>query len=617
MPDLVHDIVRYQNKRGGAHRAGTLTTGPLERMEYYLRDHFKGRPLRSVETGCGASTILFSHYAQEHTAYCYDDKAEENSSVNFALGFPGLKNNVNWVFGPTQRTIFANPLKHDVDIVLIDGPHGYPFPELEYFAFYERLKAGGILIVDDIHIPTINNLYRFLMQDDGFHPHGITGATAYFQRSDRPAFNMEGDDWWLQRYNVQKFPARRFDRIEENFKLPVGIDFQGKLNEPPPLLARGFSLQNGRPVTEGYTSLVQLKLGLKAPTKLTFDVELTPAGVAERRNRLSDRPGFSVIVDGQEIGSYDFEGAGRRRIRFEAQTRGSEVVDLEFRHRGLLSGNALPDWEKSESFDNRYPNFWLDSIAVASDDRPDARPNRISRVDGSVMSFDYRAERVSFLVNDEADSVQAFHASGQFYEAEELERIRAHLPEKASILDVGAHLGNHTVFLGKFADARVIIPIEPQPGAGACLRINCALNSLTNVDFSFLGTALSDQAGVGQTFTYSKHNTGGTVIRQAEEGAVQIAKGDDLFAGHSFDFIKIDVEGMELKVLGGLAATIKRCRPILFVEVTEANEAQFRRLMRDWSYAILWSGQTYPKLTNFLLEPGKPAKPGRRWFWRS
>ena len=34
--------------------------------------------------------------------------------------------------------------------VLIDGPHGYPFPEIEYFYFYPRLKPGALLVVDDI-----------------------------------------------------------------------------------------------------------------------------------------------------------------------------------------------------------------------------------------------------------------------------------------------------------------------------------------------------------------------------------------------------------------------------------------------------------------------------------
>ena len=37
------------------------------------------------------------------------------------------------------------------------------------------------------------------------------------------------------------------------------------------------------------------------------------------------------------------------------------------------------------------------------------------------------------------------------------------------------------------------------------------------------------------------------------------------------DWIKIDVEGYEARVLRGAAATIARCRPGLFIEVDDAN----------------------------------------------
>ncbi len=209
MSQLVNRIVRYQEQIGGAHRAGTCSAGPLEKLEWYLVEYFDSRPIRSIETGCGASTIVFANYATRHTAYCYDDREFDASSVKYAQDFPGFREDrVDWIFGPTQRTVFEHPPTEQVDLVLLDGPHGYPFPELEYFAFYNWLRPGGILIVDDIHIPTINRFYRFLLEDESFLRHGLASTTAYFQRTNAPAFNMEGDDWWLQRYNAQRFPGR-------------------------------------------------------------------------------------------------------------------------------------------------------------------------------------------------------------------------------------------------------------------------------------------------------------------------------------------------------------------------------------------------------------------------
>jgi len=39
--------------------------------------------------------------------------------------------------------------------------HGYPFPEMEYYFIYPHLEENALLIVDDIHIQNIYNLFIF------------------------------------------------------------------------------------------------------------------------------------------------------------------------------------------------------------------------------------------------------------------------------------------------------------------------------------------------------------------------------------------------------------------------------------------------------------------------
>src|SRR5687767_7981949 len=53
--NLIAEIESHQALRGGAHRAGTLTTAPLRAIEAYLTNHFGDRQIQTVETGCGAS----------------------------------------------------------------------------------------------------------------------------------------------------------------------------------------------------------------------------------------------------------------------------------------------------------------------------------------------------------------------------------------------------------------------------------------------------------------------------------------------------------------------------------------------------------------------------------
>jgi FkbM family methyltransferase len=601
MSTLVERITEYEAKIG-MHRAGSLAPAPLDKLEWYLQSYFEGKAVRSVETGCGASTIIFAQYAAQHTVYCFDDRSEDRSSVSYAQNFPGFGHKyTRWIYGPTQRTIFSQPLEHAVDIVLIDGPHGYPFPELEYFAFYPWLQQGGILIVDDIHIPTINNLYKFLLQDDSFRADGVVATTAYFRRAEAAAFNMEGDGWWLQRYNAQRFPRVTLDRPVDGVRLPISLVFDRRLATGAPILARGFSVLDTPPVSEGAVSNLELRLARDVPAEVTIQLDIEPVCVDER-----DGCGMSVLVNTKEVGRWPFTSSGRQTVELRAPTNRAETLSLEFWNYGLKTGNELKDWVKSESFDGRMPNFWLHAITVSDSA---ARPVSVRRADGSIITFDYEGQEFSFFVDQAEDSIEIFHTVGRFYELDELEMLRAHVPAGMCVLDIGAHVGNHTVYFEKVMQARRVLAVEPAPRAQFLLRTNCALNRLRNVDLSYLGKALGRQRASGSLVRDTSTNSGGVSLRVGP-GAVPIYKGDDLFAGETLDLIKIDVEGMELDVLAGLARTIERCRPVMFIEVRDENRSALMTTLQHWRYDVIWAGQMYPQLTNVLVKPS--ANP-RTW----
>jgi hypothetical protein len=88
-----------------------------------------------------------------------------------------------------------------IQVALIDGPHGYPFPELEYYYIYQQLDAGALLIIDDVNIPSIKNMADFLKKDDMFQWLETVGKTAFFRRTDAPLFDPLGDGWWDQGFN--------------------------------------------------------------------------------------------------------------------------------------------------------------------------------------------------------------------------------------------------------------------------------------------------------------------------------------------------------------------------------------------------------------------------------
>ena len=208
---------------------------------------------------------------------------------------------------------------------------------------------------------------------------------------------------------------------------------------------------------------------------------------------------------------------------------------------------------------------------------------------------------VQFCVVDPADTIQREHLKGQFYEPEELAIIRRYMPRDAVFCDIGANIGNHTLYVLKYLDVKRSILFEPNPDAISLLTTNIAVNGIKDrCDLSNLGFGLGDQDAAGFDFDTPDRNLGGTRLVD-DGGAIEVRRGDDLLGDQPIDFIKLDVEGMELKVLDGLKRVIARNRPTLFIEVDKENADTFQTWVKANDYEIRERFQRYEENENFLL----------------
>ncbi|MEX2303843.1 MAG: class I SAM-dependent methyltransferase [Bryobacterales bacterium] len=177
----------------------TATTFPTKVLRAIARRLAQRSVRHSAETGSGASTLLFSQFSEDHTVFADDAGSGSVRNVeSSALLRPGV---VQFVEGPTQRTLPSHHFSNRLDAVLLDGPHAYPFPELEYYFLYPHLDTGALLIVDDIQIRGVHNLFEFLRRDRMFRLDEVVHTTAFFTRTDAPTFSPAADGWWEQEYN--------------------------------------------------------------------------------------------------------------------------------------------------------------------------------------------------------------------------------------------------------------------------------------------------------------------------------------------------------------------------------------------------------------------------------
>jgi hypothetical protein len=200
------------------HRAGTFSAVVLEAI---VR-HATARPVQhSVETGSGASTLLFSHVSEDHTVFAMDFGTDSIRSIEHS---PLLRREVvTFVEGPTQLMLPRHAFAHGLQLVLLDGPHGYPFPDLEYYHVYPHLDPDALLIVDDIQIPTITNLFDFISADEMFDLQEVVETTAFFRRTDAPTFPQTEDGWWTQRYNKRALEGTDTELL--NLTPPERVEF--------------------------------------------------------------------------------------------------------------------------------------------------------------------------------------------------------------------------------------------------------------------------------------------------------------------------------------------------------------------------------------------------------
>jgi FkbM family methyltransferase len=141
-----------------------------------------------------------------------------------------------------------------------------------------------------------------------------------------------------------------------------------------------------------------------------------------------------------------------------------------------------------------------------------------------------------------------------------------------TVLDIGANIGITTCVLSLAAHQGRVFSFEPDPDTFALLENTIAVNGLTNATPHqiALGATSGSLAFLTDATTASASHLAPADTSLAV-GNIQVAVYEmDRFVEREeltrIDFIKIDVEGFELDVLQGGAATIARLRPKVFLE---------------------------------------------------
>lgn len=158
--------------------------------------------------------------------------------------------------------------------------------------------------------------------------------------------------------------------------------------------------------------------------------------------------------------------------------------------------------------------------------------------------------------------------------------------------EVGANIGAHTVGLSSLVPKGRVDAFEPQSFCFYFLNYNLSINHIHNVVTHKVGLGNIEKTmyvptPVGEVINYGGIELGHLPMSVRDE-TVDIRIGSDFFID-GLDFLKVDAEGMEKEVLEGMAKSIKKFRPILYVENDRVEKSlELIKTCRALGYTLYW-----------------------------
>ena len=179
----------------------------------------------------------------------------------------------------------------------------------------------------------------------------------------------------------------------------------------------------------------------------------------------------------------------------------------------------------------------------------------------------YNGKKAILKIKDESEHIQRCWKGKKFYEAHRngilafmMNRLSKY--ENKRCIDIGASIGNHTIYFSKILGCDVT-SFEPVPESFSHLSENCEINEVSPV---LHNVALGEEIKTAGIRNNSKAHFNVGMYQVIEGEGIQVDKLDNLVEGQ-FDFIKIDVEHYNIPLLKGAKETLmnqKKCE--VFIE---------------------------------------------------
>jgi len=179
----------------------------------------------------------------------------------------------------------------------------------------------------------------------------------------------------------------------------------------------------------------------------------------------------------------------------------------------------------------------------------------------------------------------------QFKRFDQEEQFLRNLDLKGKIIyDIGSHIGILTIFFANKCAGGGVISFEPNPETYLKLKNNVQLNQLNNV--KILNIDIGDKQEI-KTLAVRRYYPGSGSMKDDIKSdilsekyktfQVEVHTLDSCIKKRDLpkpDLIKIDIEGMEYNALLGMAETLSKYKPLLYIEIHGSDEEKKLQILR-------------------------------------
>ena len=163
----------------------------------------------TLETGSGASTVVLAAAGATHEAVTPDPGEEDRVRQRCAtLGIDA--GNVTFHIGPSHE-VLPRWSPRPLDLVLVDGAHGFPYPVLDWWHVASHVRLGGTVLLDDAYLPAVAAIVDFARSSDAWRvDDAVSFRTARLTKlSDEPPAFLAGADAARGRMRFAYLPPHR------------------------------------------------------------------------------------------------------------------------------------------------------------------------------------------------------------------------------------------------------------------------------------------------------------------------------------------------------------------------------------------------------------------------